>query len=236
MSRSRVALAAYLAASLAVVPFVMAGPGAGSLVPGAVAGLTEDGHQRDLTSGVSNASTTFCLVEKYDLTLTNVTMEVRHQEGTPFRAENLTMDSHMPTGDPDDPLVFENERVEMDKLCSTLSLEHAPIEVIMTDATVYDLTISGRSVEQHFDRGTSEKLVLYVTLESGLKLLPKILTAAHNSSAVSTSSWRTAWDAGNRTNATAGASDVESADPRDRIETNHPVDRGYLVAGDRTPA
>jgi len=191
MSRLRVAFAAYLAVSVFLAPVVLAGSGTGST------DAAESLEASDSGEGP------FCLVEKRNLTLTNPRLEVRRQEGTPFDIRNLDMSPKLPDREDGEPLLFENDRTEMSRLCATLSLEYAPIKVIMEDVTLHNQSIVGRQIEQRFDSGRTDRLVLYITLESGLELLPEIISAASASDSPRPSDWNDTWD-GTTTSVTRG--------------------------------
>jgi len=173
MTRLQVTLAAWLVVSAVLAPVVVAGPD----------------HDRDSTAsatdlgiGAGSSGEPACLVEREDLTLRNVSMAVRHQEGTPFTTSNLTTSARVPDREDGEPIAFSNDRSDVGRLCATFSLEHAPVKVIMNDVTLYDQRIVGRGIEQSFDVGRSERLVLYLTLSSAISLLPELLTATSNDS------------------------------------------------------
>jgi hypothetical protein len=196
MSRLRAAFAAYLVVAVVLAPVALAGPGTGSA--GAADSLASNWTEVD-----DATERPICLIEKRDLTLTDPTLEVRRQEGTPFETRNLSTSPRLPDREDGEPLIFENDRTETDRLCATLSFEYAPIKVILEDVTLHNQSIVGRQIEQRFEAGRSDRLVLYVTLESALDLLPEIISAAADGDSSRTSAWNDTWD-GATTAVTAG--------------------------------
>lgn len=124
--------------------------------------------------GRATADSSFCLLTRTNITLHNASMEVKKQIAEGLTMFNQTVETSAP--ETKDTFTFFQEKVHAEELCSTLDVSPTFVKVILTNVSLWNVSITGPATSVSFDRGHASEITLWVTLLSAVKLLPDLLT------------------------------------------------------------
>jgi hypothetical protein len=125
-------------------------------------------------AGDRQRAQTLCLASEEDFTVRNQTLEVRKQEGSGIVARNQEITTTPYASQ--DAFQYDTGYLYAAELCSNPNLfGEGTAKVVLEDVRMRDMRIRGPVTHVSFDRGRSERLVVYVTFETARKMLPDVL-------------------------------------------------------------